>query len=75
MITTFNLILILFLIFIIVQIYFYSQKYKENQQIINNLEKFESKIINIKEKKDYFYLDDKSLENLLDDYNKIKYHK
>jgi len=62
---------ILFIIFIIYQVYFYSIIYKKNEDIIKKVESFQSTLVVIDNKKDYL-LDDSSIELLLDDYNKLK---
>ena len=62
---------ILFIIFIIYQVYFYSIIYKKNEDIIKKVESFQSTLVEIDNKKDYL-LDDSSIELLLDDYNKLK---
>ena len=62
---------ILFIIFIIYQVYFYSSVYKNNEDIIKKVESFQSTLLEIDNKKDYL-LDDSSIELLLDDYNKLK---
>ena len=71
MISIFLIILIIFLLFILLQIYFYSGKYKKNNVLIKKIESFENTLTNIEQKNDYV-LDDSSLELLLEDYNKIK---
>lgn len=69
--TSFLVILLLFVIFIVIQIYFYSDKYNQNKKLINKMENFESKLSKIKEN-DKYLLDDESIENLLEDYYKLK---
>lgn len=69
--TSFLVILLLFVIFIVIQIYFYSDKYNQNKKLINKMENFESKLSKIKES-DKYLLDDESIENLLEDYYKLK---
>lgn len=71
MIKIYLLILIIFVIFLVVQIYFYNIKYKKNDQLIKNVESFENTLVNIDSNEKYL-LDDKSLEILLEDYNKLK---
>jgi len=71
MISIFMIIFIIFLLFILLQIYFYSVKYKKNNVLIKKIESFENTLSSIEQKKDYI-LDDSSLELLLEDYNKIK---
>jgi hypothetical protein len=51
--------------------YFYSNKYKINKNRISNIESFESTLNKINNQNNY-YLEDSSLELLLDDYNKLK---
>ena len=63
--------IILFILFIIYQIYFYSTIYKKNEDLLKKVESFQSTLTNIDEKKD-FLLDDASIELLLEDYNKLK---
>jgi cell division protein FtsL len=65
------IILVIFLLFIFYQIYFYREKYIENNKLIKKIENFESTLKNINHKKDYL-LDDKSIEILLEDYNQLK---
>jgi len=67
----FLLTIILFIIFIIYQVYFYSSIYKKNEDLIKKVESFQSTLVEIDNKKDYL-LDDSSIELLLDDYNKLK---
>ena len=71
MIYTYFIILTLFLLLIIYQIYFYSGIYKTNKELIYKIENFQSTLENIDNKNNYT-LDDKSIELLLDDYNKLK---
>jgi hypothetical protein len=68
---TIFLILIIFIIFVFIQIYFYSTIYKKNNHLIKDIELFTNKLIYIDNKNDYI-LDDKSIEILLEDYNKLK---
>lgn len=68
MVSIFMIILIMFLLFILLQVYFYSIKYKKNNVLIKKIESFENTLTNI----DDYILDDSSLELLLEDYNKIK---
>lgn len=63
--------IILFILFIIYQIYFYSTIYKKNEDLLKKVESFQSTLTGIDEKKD-FLLDDASIELLLEDYNKLK---
>lgn len=63
------IIIILFLVFIIFQIYFYNSKYKKNENVLNKIENFQSTLKNLNKE---YVLDDKSLERLLEDYNKLK---
>ena len=69
MLYTYLIILTLFILFITYQIYFYSGIYKKNDILINKIENFQSTLENIDTK---YVLDDKSIELLLDDYNKLK---
>jgi len=71
MIRTYLLILIIFVIFISIQVYFYNIKYKKNYTLIKNVESFENTLVNIDNNEQYL-LDDKSLEILLEDYNDLK---
>jgi predicted PurR-regulated permease PerM len=66
----FIIILILFIVFIFIQIYFYSNIFKKNNNLINDMEKFENTLIDINNKN--YILDDNSIEFLLDDYNNLK---
>ena len=63
--------IILFIVFIIYQIYFYSTIYKKNEDILKKVESFQSTLTDIDKKKNYL-LDDASIELLLEDYNKLK---
>jgi biopolymer transport protein ExbD len=71
MIRIYLLILIIFVIFISIQVYFYNIKYKKNDTLIKNIESFENTLVNIDSNEQYL-LDDKSLEVLLGDYNNLK---
>ena len=71
MIKIYLLILVIFVIFIALQVYFYNIKYKKNDVLIKNVESFENTLVNIDSNEQYL-LDDKSLEILLEDYNKLK---
>ena len=71
MIRTYLLILIIFVIFISIQVYFYNIKYKKNYTLIKNVESFENTLVNIDSNEQYL-LDDKSLKILLGDYNNLK---
>ena len=71
MIRTYLLILIIFVIFISIQVYFYNIKYKKNYTLIKNVESFQNTLVNIDNNEQYL-LDDKSLEILLEDYNNLK---
>ena len=71
MIKIYLLILIIFVIFIGFQVYFYNIKYKKNDTLIKNVESFENTLVNIDSNEQYL-LDDKSLEILLGDYNNLK---
>jgi predicted PurR-regulated permease PerM len=68
---TIIIIFILFFIFVGIQIYFYSKVYKKNNDIIQNIELFNNKLLHIDNKNEYI-LDDESIEILLEDYNKLK---
>ena len=70
MIKTYLLILIIFVIFINIQVYFYNIKYKKNDTLIKNVESFQNTLVNIDSNEQYL-LDDKSLEILLGDYNNL----
>ena len=67
----FLIILSIFVLFCAIQIYFYYQPYVKKQEQIKKIESFENTLVNISNKQDYI-LDDKSLENLLDDYENFK---
>jgi len=67
----FLIILSIFILFCSIQIYFYYQSYVKKQEQIKKIESFENTLVNISNKQDYI-LDDKSLENLLDDYENFK---
>ena len=71
MIKIYLLILVIFVIFIAIQVYFYNIKYKKNNTLIKNVESFENTLVNIDSNEKYL-LDDKSLEILLEDYNNLK---
>ena len=71
MIKTYLLILIIFVIFIVIQVYFYMIKYKKNDTLIKKVESFENTLVNIDNNEQYL-LDDNSLEILLEDYNNLK---
>lgn len=71
MIRIYLLILVIFVIFISIQVYFYNIKYKKNDILIKNVESFENTLVNIDSNEQYL-LDDKSLEILLGDYNNLK---
>lgn len=70
-ISVYSVIIFLFILFIIYQIYFYSSLYDKNNNTIKKFENFQNTLTNIDANKEY-KLDDKALELLLDDYNKIK---
>jgi cell division protein FtsL len=65
------IVIFLFILFIIYQIYFYSHIYNNNNNIIKKIESFENTLESIDNSQEYI-LDDRSLELLLDDYNKLK---
>jgi hypothetical protein len=67
----FLIILSIFVLFCAIQIYFYYQTYVKKQEQIKKIESFENTLVDISNKQDYI-LDDKSLENLLDDYENFK---
>ena len=69
--SVYGVIICLFILFILYQIYFYSSIYNKNNNTIKKIERFQNTLTNIDANKEY-KLDDKSLELLLDDYNKIK---
>jgi biopolymer transport protein ExbD len=71
MIRIYLLILVIFVIFIGFQVYFYNIKYNKNDTLIKNVESFENTLVNIDNNEQYL-LDDKSLEILLGDYNNLK---
>jgi biopolymer transport protein ExbD len=71
MIRIYLLILVIFVIFISIQVYFYNIKYKKNNTLIKNVESFENTLVNIDNNEQYL-LDDNSLEILLGDYNDLK---
>ena len=72
MIKVYVIILIVFIIFIAIQAYYYSIKLKNNQKKIKEVESFENTLTNIKTNCNNNYkLDDTSLELLLSDYNKL----
>ena len=64
------LIIFIFLIFILFQIYFYNNKYIKNGNTLQKVESFESKLININNNN--YLLDDNSIKLLLEDYNNLK---
>ena len=68
---TIIIIFILFILFLGIQIYFYSTIYKKNNDYIKNIELFSNKLLYIDNKNEYI-LDDRSIEILLEDYNKLK---
>lgn len=74
-INVFLIILFIFLLFIIFQVYFYSNIYITNDIKIKEMERFQSTLSgiesNIDNNNDYL-LDDTSIELLLSDYNKLK---
>ena len=71
MIRIYLFILVIFVIFISIQVYFYNIKYKKNDTLIKNVESFQNTLVNIDSNEQYL-LDDKSLEILLGDYNNLK---
>jgi predicted PurR-regulated permease PerM len=71
MLNIFLIILVIFAIFIIVQLYFYSNIYQKNNTLIKKIENFETKLTNINKNNEY-RLDDSSMELLLKDYNNLK---
>jgi hypothetical protein len=70
-INLFLIILSIFILFCIIQIYFYYKKYTKKQEQIKKIESFENTLVNINNNSNYI-LDDKSLENLLHDYENFK---
>ncbi len=64
------IILILFGIFVVYQIYCYTKQLNENKMLIQKIESFENTLDNI-EKKEYT-LDDSSLEVLMQDFDNFK---
>ena len=74
-INVFLIILFIFLLFIIFQVYFYSNIYRTNDIKIKEMERFQSTLSsiesNIENNTDYL-LDDTSIELLLSDYNQLK---
>lgn len=64
------IIFMFFLIFIIIQIYYYSGKLNKFDKKISDIESFKNTLNDINNQNDY-YLDDASLELLLDDYHKL----
>lgn len=71
MLNIFLIILVIFAIFIIVQLYFYSNIYQKNNTLIKKIENFETKLTDINKNNEY-RLDDSSMELLLKDYNNLK---
>jgi hypothetical protein len=78
----FFIIFIIFIIYVLIQIYYYSEKYikhnnnnldieSKNTNLISKIESFEATLKNIN-KSNQYYLEDASLEILLDDYDKLK---
>lgn len=67
----FIIIIILFILFAVIQVYYYLQKYNKNKNLIIEMENFESKL-NIIDSNQNYLLDDSSLKNLLQDYNELK---
>ncbi len=68
-----SIIFVIFIIFTCIQIYFYMNKYNENQLKMTNINNFENRLMNIDNditKKEYI-LDDKTLEQLLEHYNNL----
>ena len=69
----FTIIFILFIIFICIQLYYYTHVYYKNQNKLNKIENYENElkyIDRLSTKKDYV-LDEKTLDNLLKDYNNL----
>ena len=64
------IIFIIFLIFIAVQVYYYLNIYKKNENNIKKIESFQASVTDIEKNK--YMLDDSSLELLLEEYNKLK---
>jgi CHASE3 domain sensor protein len=64
------IIFIIFLIFIAVQVYYYLNIYKKNENTIKKIESFQASVTDIEKNK--YMLDDSSLELLLEEYNNLK---
>jgi competence protein ComGC len=64
------IIFIIFLIFIAIQVYYYLNIYKKNENAIKKIESFQASVTDIEKNK--YTLDDSSLELLLEEYNKLK---
>ena len=64
------IILIIFLIFIAVQVYYYLTIYKKNEKTIKKIESFQASLTDIEKNK--YTLDDSSLELLLEEYNNLQ---
>ena len=67
----FIIIFILFTLFMIFQVFYYNKIFNKNNIKIQKMENF-SNTLNILNNQKEYILDDKSLENLLDDYNNLK---
>ena len=67
----FYIVLIFFLIFIFIQIYFYGNILKKNEEKIINMESFKNSINNLNANNKYI-LDDTSIKIILEDYNNLK---
>jgi septation ring formation regulator EzrA len=67
----FYVVLIFFLLFIFIQIYFYGNILKKNEEKITNMESFKNSLSNLNTQNEYI-LDDTSIKIILEDYNKLK---
>lgn len=67
----FYIVLIFFLLFIFIQIYFYGNILKKNEEKITNMESFKNSLSNLNSN-DKYILDDTSIKIILEDYNKLK---
>lgn len=69
--TSYTLFLIIFFIFLVFtgfQIYFYHEKYRKNNVMIQKMESFQNTI----EKYDKYTLDDNSVQQLMEDYGNLQ---
>ena len=67
----FYIVLIIFLLFIFIQTYFYGNILKKNEEKIVNMESFKNSLNDLNTKGEYI-LDDTSIKIILEDYNKLK---